>query len=143
MGLSTSKQESAFFTAVRAIATLLPLVALSACGTFSTTEELGRVPSPTGEVEAVVTRSNGGATTAFAYAVHVVPRGAPLQDGERVARLYGPSKADHVGGVNVRWLAANRLAVDYLRATGVKFDEREISLLGTQYQIELRAGRHG
>jgi len=81
--------------------------------------EVTRVTSPSGHSDAVVIETNGGATTSFGYEVHIVLKGtAPSADSE-AAFLYGAVRNDHAYGVNLRWLADDALAVEYLDAKQV------------------------
>ena len=73
---------------------LLPIVLalLAGCG-LASRDEVARVGSPDGRVEAVLIETNGGATTSFVYEVHVVPKGWPASN--EVAWLYGAGRSEH------------------------------------------------
>jgi hypothetical protein len=85
------------------------------CGLVSS-DEVARVRSPTGRLEAVVIETNGGATTSFGYEVYIVPAGSGTWRGREVASFYGAARNDNAYGVNVRWVTVNSLAIEYLQA---------------------------
>ena len=65
-------------------------------------DEVARVVSPSGKVDAVLLETNGGATTSFGYEVYVVERGAePI--GEPAVFLYGAIRNQSAYGVNLKW----------------------------------------
>ena len=81
-------------------------------------DEVARTRSPDGARDAVLVERNGGATTSFGYEVFVVPHDAPVREGTpgAVASLYAATRNAQAYGVNLRWLGADSLAVEYLRA---------------------------
>src|SRR5215475_9506392 len=52
-------------------------------------DEVSRITSPSGKVDAVLVERNGGATTSFSYDVFVVPKGKSVARGSEIAYLYG------------------------------------------------------
>jgi hypothetical protein len=95
--------------------------------------------SPSGNVEAVLFETNGGATTSFGYEVFVVERGAK-PSGSPAVSLYGAVRNQHAYGANLKWLSPGSLAVEYLRARLVKVNMQAQSV-GTQtIQFTLRDG---
>src|SRR5262245_61369365 len=83
----------------------------SACGPL-TGDEVARVTSPDGRLDAVLFELNGGATTSFAYEVAVVEKGR--KDGDRVAWLYGAVRNDSAYGANLKWAGETELAIEFL-----------------------------
>jgi len=118
-----------------------PLLAflLAACGAFSE-DEVARVISPGGAVEAVLVETNGGATTPFGYYVALAAPGAGWRESRTVATLYGAGRNEQAAGANLRWLSPHSLAVEYLRAREAVLVAREVEIAGTVYRIQLREG---
>lgn len=74
---------------------------------FVSREEIARVPSPDGIVEAVLIRTNAGATTAFGYELYIVPPGGKGQRGREQLR------ADHLTDIGIQWRQSKLLEVHY------------------------------
>jgi len=84
------------------------------CVTFSAREQK-RLISPDGIVDAVLLKTDAGATTSFAYSIHIVPKGrAPIRDHECFV-------ADHVKNLEVSWVQSNLLEISYSQARIFKF----------------------
>ena len=94
---------------------LLPLFGLlgASCGSQ---DEVARIVSPSGDTEAVVVETNGGATTAFGHNVYVVARGRSTLWGAKVAQFYEASRSKRAAGVNPRWVTPDLLRIEYLDA---------------------------
>jgi len=75
-------------------------------------DEVARVTSPNGLVDAVLTESNGGATTSFGYDVSVAPHGS--SEAHEVANLYGATRSPQAYGVNLHWASPDHLDVEFL-----------------------------
>jgi hypothetical protein len=103
-------------------------------------DEVARAPSPTGEVDAIVIETNGGATTPFAYRVLVARRGAYWRLGTEVAFLVDARRSDQAAGVNLRWRSPNDLAIEYLQADDARLLEPEVSIRGVSVRTELASG---
>src|ERR1700747_2716252 len=73
-------------------------------------DEVSRVPSSAGDLEAVLVETNGGAATSFGYLVYIVPRGTKPSEGTEVAMLYGAGRNEHAFGANLKWEAGSQLA---------------------------------
>jgi hypothetical protein len=102
-------------------------------------DEVARVVSPSGNIEAVLVETNGGATTSFGYEVFVVERGAK-PSGFPVVSLYGAVRNQHAYGANLKWSSPSSLAVEYLSAKTAKVNMQTQSV-GTQtIQFALREG---
>lgn len=93
-------------------------------------DEVARVVSPSGNVEAVLFETNGGATTSFGYEVFVVERGAK-PSGSPAVSLYGAVRNQHAYGANLKWSSPGSLAVEYLRAKSARVNMQAQSV-GTQ-----------
>ena len=95
-------------------------------------DEVSRVTSPSGDVDAVLFEDNGGATTSFGYVVYLVPRGKSARSSAAVASFYGAARSDQAYGINLRWRSADHLALEYLSA-------RSHELLRPHFEVGERA----
>lgn len=73
-------------------------------------DEVARIVSPSGNVEAVLFETNGGATTSFGYEVFVVERGAK-PSGSPAVSLYGAVRNQHAYGANLKWSSPGSLLI--------------------------------
>lgn len=102
-------------------------------------DEVARVVSPSGKVDAVLIETNGGATTSFGYEVYVVEHDA-RPSGSPAVSLYSAVRNPHAYGANLVWLSPDSLAVEYLSAKSAKLDTHTQSV-GTQaIYVALREG---
>jgi len=102
-------------------------------------DEVARVVSPSGNIDAVLFETNGGATTSFGYEVYVVEHGAQ-PSGSPAVSLYGAVRNQHAYGANLTWPSSDSLAVEYLSAKAAKVNAQTQSI-GTQaIHIALRDG---
>jgi hypothetical protein len=113
------------------------LALLTGCGLVPR-DEVARMPSPDGRVEAVLMETNGGATTSFGYEVHVVEKGRPASD--QVARLYGAVRNENAYGANLKWISDNELVVEYLEARDQTLGRASVSVAGRAIKVSLRSG---
>jgi hypothetical protein len=102
-------------------------------------DEVARVTSPSGKVDAVLIERNGGATTSFGHNVYIVPTGrsVPKRDAE-VAKLYGAIRNKSAYGVNLKWEGANNLAAEYLEAKSAEVLRESVGVAGEQVAVILR-----
>ena len=108
------------------------------CKKQSPSYEVARVESPNGSLDAVLTETNGGATTSFGYEVSVGTKGAKKLD--QVASLYGAVRNEQAYGVNLSWAGDHVLRVQYLRAKAVQNVSKTVSVGGQQVEVELQSG---
>jgi hypothetical protein len=119
----------------------LPAAALTiSCGLLVTHDEVARTTSPSGDADAVLVESNGGATTSFWYDVYLVEPGAHWDAGEHVAYLYGAVRSSSAYGVNLRWTGPTSLTIGYLRADKARLEETSLRVAGKTRRIALRPG---
>lgn len=71
------------------------------CGPVISRDEVARMSSPDGRLDAIVFETNGGATTSFGYKVEVAKKGS--RSGTEGANLYGAVRNAQAYGVNIRW----------------------------------------
>jgi len=102
-------------------------------------DEVARVASPDGKLEAVLVETNGGATTSFGYGVHVVER-AGKPDDSAAAFLYGAVRSESAYGANLRWEKSDRVTVEFLNAKSSKLEVPSVSVGGRMVSIAIRPG---
>lgn len=112
-------------------------VLLAACGLVSR-DEVARVGSPDGRVDAVLVETNGGATTSFGYEIHVVEKGKSYR--EAVATLYGALRNDNAYGANLRWRTDSELMVEYQQARAEALEKSTVRVAGRDIRIVHRPG---
>ena len=86
-----------------ALAAIALLASTYGCG--ASDEEVKRIPSPDGVVEAVIVLVHGGATVALFHDVYIVPKGARTQEEHRIL------KADRVDNLRVVWAEVRQLSL--------------------------------
>ena len=117
-----------------------PIAVALACFLVSE-DEVARETSPSGDIDAVLTETNGGATTSFGYLVYLVPHGASAShDSGRVALVDGGTRNDQAWGVNLKWLSPDQLAVEYLSARYADLPESSVHIIGRDISIQLIGG---
>ena len=102
-------------------------------------DEVARVVSPSGEFDAVLFETNGGATTSFGYDVYVVAHGVKLS-GSPAVSLYGALRNQQAYGANLVWPSADSLVVEYLSAEDAKLNTHTQSVGAQAIHIALREG---
>lgn len=118
---------------------LLMSVFLSGIFDEPSKEEVARVVSPAGNIDAVLIETNDGATTSFGYEVYVVAHAAQPSDAPEVT-LYGAIRNQQAYGANLVWTAQDSLAVEYLSAKTSTL-HRQTKVVGAQtIHILLREG---
>ena len=115
------------------------LATATACFVWSH-DEVARVTAPSGDIDAILIETNGGATTSFGYLVYVVPRGASATDSKRVASLYGATRSDQAYGVNLKWRSSEELAVEYLSAHSEDLLRDSLSITNHTIRVQLVSG---
>jgi hypothetical protein len=101
-------------------------------------DEVSRVASHDGRVEAVLVETNGGATTSFGYEVHVVEKGRLT--GNQVAWLYGAGRNANAYGVNLKWTGDNELVLEYLEAREQTLKQASVNVADRTITVSLRNG---
>jgi hypothetical protein len=94
---------------------VLAVALLSGCLDVGS-DEVARIPSPSGRWEAVVVETNGGATTSLSYQVFTVPAGAAWTGHRYVASLYAAMRSDSAHGVTPVWHGDSELSIAYQKA---------------------------
>lgn len=96
------------------------------------------IKSPDGSLTANVFEINAGATTDFAYEVNIA-HNWPIRWDHSVAGLYGAGRSDCASGINIRWIANDKLLISYKDAKSTDID-KSVHLLGRTVQIEAKSG---
>ena len=95
-------------------------------------DEVSRVPSPDGVLDAVLLERGGGAARSFSYEIYVVKRTATLGRSPAVMNLDGAIRGKDAYGVNLKWVTPEVLAVEYSSA-------KAATLLHSTIQVEDRS----
>ncbi|QHN03182.1 hypothetical protein FTO74_07225 [Granulicella sp. WH15] len=118
---------------------ILVLMALViGCKKQPSSYEVARVKSPNGSLDAVLTETNGGATTSFGYVVSIEIDGAKTLNP--VANLYGALRNEQAYGVNLSWADDHVLRVQYFRAKAVQNVSKTVNVGRQQIEVELQSG---
>ncbi|SRR6266567_1409658 len=125
---------------ILAVAVLLSLASCAIVGDCSY-EELARVMSPDGVVDAVWIQGNCGATTDYSLHLFVVPAKTPFSGATGLFDLkFSQLNADHVSGLRVEWPEPQLLSIAYSEARIFHFSNvwsaREVH--DFRYVVELR-----
>jgi hypothetical protein len=102
-------------------------------------DEVARVVSPSGNIDAVLFETNGGATTSFGHEVYVVAHGAQ-PSGTPAVSLYGAVRNQHAYGANLLWPSSSSLVVEYLSAKSAKVNAHTQSVGTQSIQVAVREG---
>lgn len=102
-------------------------------------DEVARVVSPSGNIDAVLFETNGGATTSFGYEVYIVEHGAQ-PSGSPAVSLYGAVRNQHAYGANLSWASSDSLSVEYLSAKSAKVNTHTRSVGAQAIHVTLREG---
>lgn len=102
--------------------------------------EVARIASPVGDCEAVLLEVNGGATTSYGYEVYLTPPHGQPQQPELVATLYAARRSSSAYGVNLRWLASNRLALQFESARTHELVQPAAQVGDHVVRVELQPG---
>lgn len=74
---------------------------------FNIKDEISRIESPDGKVEAILVQNNGGATTSESYHLYLVPKGSKFKNKQELFI------ADHVQNLKIKWLKEKQLQISY------------------------------
>lgn len=108
------------------------------CAESASRHDVARVPSPSGGLEAILTETNGGATTSFGYEVSLMVTGSSR--ATPVASLYGATRSRTAYGVDIRWLNEHALKIVYLNAKSVRNVVTRANVEGRVVDVELQSG---
>jgi hypothetical protein len=125
------------------------VTAVSACLLFSVSgchlhvpdasaNEVARITSPDGLVDAVLSEHNGGATTSFGYDVAVASH--DHAQVHRVANLYGATRSPQAYGVNLRWASSDHLDFEFFSTKTPPTLYSPVAVGGKSITVTLRSG---
>jgi hypothetical protein len=120
-----------------ALVVTIALVLVTGCGLVAR-DEVARLPSLDGRVDAVLVETNGGATTSFGYEIHLVEKGRPAD--RQVAWLYDAGRSKSASGANLRWINDQELVVEYLDARESTVTRSSVRVAGRAITVFLRRG---
>jgi hypothetical protein len=103
-------------------------------------DEVARVASPDGRLEAILEETNGGATTSFGYVAYLVEKGHSPSESARVASFYGAVRSESAYGVNLVWLTSDELELQYLKAKQSQLIASSPVVGGSRISVRLRPG---
>jgi len=103
-------------------------------------DEVARIKSPDGRVDAVLLETNGGATTSFGYDIFITPSGSGTWRGKEVANLYGAIRNENAYGVNLIWTSIDELAIEFLKARQQELVKPTVALMSKRVKVTLQAG---
>ena len=104
-------------------------------------QEIERVKSPDGTVDAVLVRGGGGATTGFDFSVFIVPSGTPFDEKSELFNseidLFG---ADHLENLKLVWREPKFLEIRYDKARIFKYRNywRRKEVQDYKYVVEIK-----
>jgi hypothetical protein len=104
----------------------------------SSRDEVLRATSPDGKVDALLFETDCGAPCSFGYEVRLATKGS--HHGEEVASLMGATRNDKAWGVNLKWLGAEDLSVEYFRAEDARLLRQTVGIAGHDIKISLHGG---
>jgi hypothetical protein len=116
---------------------LLSAFLLSGCASH---DEVARVTSPDGTVDAVLVESNGGATTSFWYDVYLVPHGQHWIRAQSVAWLYGAARSEQAYGVNLIWRGEETLEAQFSQAAQTRLHQSDVTVARHRIKVVLSPG---
>ena len=101
-------------------------------------DEVSRVTSPDGRVDAIVFENNCGAPCSFGYEVELAAKGS--RRGDEVASLEGASRNEQAWGINVRSSGPDELSVEYFKADNARLLTRTVAIGGRNVAVSLHNG---
>ena len=104
----------------------------------SSRHEVLRLTSPDGSTDAVVYKTDCGAPCSFGYEIRLARRGG--DSAEKVASLAGAMRSERAWGVDLKWLDADSLSIEYLRADYANLVKPAAEIDGHSIKISLRPG---
>lgn len=116
----------------------LSLLACIGCWPLISHDEVARVSSPDGQIDAILFESNGGATTSFLYEVD--PGSKQSRRGKQVARLVGAVRNAQAFGVDLNWKNDHTPVIQCLHTETPPEMQSSVDVDGRNVQIVLHTG---
>jgi hypothetical protein len=95
---------------------LIPLLFLLGCGELfgePSIDEVAWAKSPNGRIYAIVSETNGGATTSYGYLVELHPSDYQGEKPVSAGVLDGAARSECANAVNLRWVDDDTLAIRF------------------------------
>jgi hypothetical protein len=105
----------------------------------SSHDEVLRITSPDGKVDAIVFEDNCGAPCSFMYEVRLARKGS--NHGDTVAWLDAATRNNSAGGLNLKWSDSQNLSVEYLQARQADVQKSTVNLAGDTIRVGLQCQR--
>lgn len=105
------------------------------CG-CSSHNEVQRLTSPDGKVDAIVIESDCGPVCDVVDDVELAPKGS--HSGERVAWFDSAVRNENAWGVDLKWPDADSLSIEYLRADKAELLKENVDISGEVVSVSLR-----
>jgi len=103
-------------------------------------DEVARVRSPSGRVDAVLVETDGGVGTDFGYLAYVVRSGAHAPSRGEVAWLSVAVRNQRAYGANLRWTGPTSLTIEYLDAHAAERRQTQVLVAPDTIAVALRPG---
>jgi hypothetical protein len=116
----------------------LSLLACTGCWPLISHDEVARVSSPDGQIDAILFESNGGATTSFLYEVDLGRKQS--RRGKQVARLVGVVRNAQAYGVDLNCENDHTLVIQCLHTETPPEVQGSVDVDGRNVQIVLHTG---
>jgi hypothetical protein len=104
----------------------------------SSQDEVLRITSPDGKVDAILFEDNCGTPCSFVYEVRIARNGSKL--GDTVASLEAATRNNTAWGVNLKWSDSQNLSVEYFQSRRAELKKSTVNLAGDTIQVGLHAG---
>ena len=120
--------------------TLLSFVLVSGGCSSVSEDEVARKVSPSGQLVAILTEVDAGATAGFGYKVYIE---APNLGSSRklVAHVYDARRNDQAYGLDLKWLSSDRLSIEFYKARWIDFLLFHAETQGQKVSIEVLYNR--
>lgn len=111
----------------------LAVLTINGCDLIETIE-ISRLKSPDSMVEAVLIRTNAGATTSYGYHLYIIPF------GKKIKNEYEVFRADRVDSLDIYWKENNFLEIKFKKAQIFNFKNFWFSkeVQNYRYIVEIR-----
>jgi hypothetical protein len=128
---------------MRSLVALLPVL-LRGCGSLlggPSRDEVAWANSPDSRTHAILSETNGGATTSFGYVVELRPTADQGEKPVNAGNLYGAVRSECAYGVDLHWLDPSTLALRFDSAERIDVPSSVVVADGRRIRIVLQPGR--
>jgi hypothetical protein len=124
------------FAAILLVLIVLILLLFKAC---VSQDEVTKVVSPDGAIEAILIETNGGATTSFGYILRLRATQGIFRRSKKFGEFYAATRSGCAYGVDLRWSGPHSLRVSYLDARSANVDA-SATVDGKPVEIQVTPG---